>query len=115
MGAIKRFLKKYFSIEPTIVNPFNRKSVGFKLTLKNRDEQREVKINEIISSAGTVYIKDIVPEANLQEDLGFDSLDCVELTMSLEEEYTVEISDEDAGGCRTVRDVYALVNKYMRK
>jgi len=51
----------------------------------------------------------------LQEDLGFDSLDCVELTMSLEEEYTVEISDEDAGGCRTVRDVYALVNKYMRK
>ncbi len=53
--------------------------------------------------------KDVVPSANFVDDLGADSLDLVELIMSLEEEFStadrkVEISDEDAEKIVTVQD-----------
>ncbi len=54
--------------------------------------------------------KDVVPSASLVDDLGADSLDLVELIMSLEEEFSnpsrkVEIPDEDAQKIATVQDV----------
>ena len=48
---------------------------------------------------------EITPGANLQDDLGADSLDVVELVMAFEEEFDLEISDEDAERCKTVKDV----------
>ncbi len=48
--------------------------------------------------------REVVPEASLVDDLNADSLDLVELIMSLEEEFGMEILDEEAEGIRTVRD-----------
>ena len=68
------------------------------------------KVKEII--ARNLEIRDsktIVPEATLQEDLGADSLDAVELIMNLEEEFGIEIEDSDAEKLKTVGDVINYV------
>ena len=56
----------------------------------------------------------IVPEATLMDNLGADSLDLVELSMSLEEKYDVTIDDEDIGGLKTVGDVVAYLEKNQK-
>ena len=52
-----------------------------------------------------------VPEASFVDDLNADSLDLVELIMSLEEEFGAEISDEDAEKIRTVQDAVDYVEE----
>ena len=54
------------------------------------------KVKKIIAEKLSVDIADIVPEASFVEDLGADSLDIVELIMGIEEEFDIEIPDEDA-------------------
>ena len=56
----------------------------------------EEKIRKIIAEQLGVEEDEVVPEASFVEDLGADSLDTVELVMALEEEFDVEIPDEDA-------------------
>jgi len=51
----------------------------------------------------------VVPEANFAEDLDADSLDLVELVMALEEEFGVEVTEEDLEGIATVGQAYDLV------
>src|SRR6185436_19912015 len=57
-----------------------------------------------------VSAEKILPKARLVEDLGADSLDLVEITMALEEEFGVEIPDEDATNLKTVGDL----EKYLQ-
>ena len=64
----------------------------------------EDKVKEIIAKELEVDIKQLSPEAKFIEDLGADSLDIVELVMALEEEFGLDIPDEDADKLRTVGD-----------
>ena len=58
-----------------------------------------------------VGVEEVTPEASFIEDLGADSLDIVELIMALEEEYDIEIPDEDAEKIQTVKDVIAYIEE----
>lgn len=63
------------------------------------------KIKEIIVEQLGVEAEQVVPEASFVNDLGADSLDTVELIMAFEEEFGVEIPDEEAEKIKTVKDV----------
>ena len=72
----------------------------------------ESRVREIISEQLGVAANEVTPEASFIEDLGADSLDIVELVMALEEEYGMEISDEDAEKIRTVKDVVSYIEAH---
>jgi acyl carrier protein len=65
----------------------------------------EPRIKKIIEEQLGVEGDRIKPEASFIDDLGADSLDIVELVMAMEEEFDLEIPDEDAEKLRTVNDV----------
>ncbi|MBI2942612.1 MAG: acyl carrier protein [Candidatus Wallbacteria bacterium] len=69
------------------------------------------KVKDLVSKQLSVNDKQITPEASFIEDLGADSLDTVELIMTLEEKFDIEISDEDAEKIKTVQDVVDYVKK----
>jgi len=67
------------------------------------------KVKKIISEQLGVPEADVKPEASFVNDLGADSLDTVELVMALEEEFGVEIPDEDAEKIATVQNAIDYV------
>lgn len=70
------------------------------------------KIKAIIVEQLGVDEGEVVPEAHFIDDLGADSLDTVELVMALEEEFGIEISDEDAEKIQTVGDVMKYIDEH---
>jgi len=70
----------------------------------------EEKVREIIVDQLGVDEKQVMTSASFIEDLGADSLDTVELVMALEEEFDVEISDEDAEKISKVQDAIDYIN-----
>ncbi len=72
----------------------------------------EDKVKKIISEKLGVEIEKVVPEASFVDDLGADSLDLVELIMSMEEEFETDISDEVAEKLVTVKDVIDYINAH---
>jgi len=73
----------------------------------------EDKVKKIIAEKLSVDLDEVVPEASFVDDLGADSLDLVELIMSMEEEFDVEISDEDAEKMTSVKDAMEYVNQHV--
>jgi len=74
----------------------------------------EAKVKEIVCEQLGVSDEEVAPNASFIEDLGADSLDIVELVMALEEEYDLEISDEDAEKIRTVGDVVGYIESHKK-
>ena len=68
------------------------------------------KIIDIIVEKLGVERSEVTPEAVFVDDLGADSLDLVELIMAMEEEFGMEIADEDAEKLRTVQDVISFIS-----
>lgn len=73
------------------------------------------KIKAIIVEQLGVDESEVTPEAHFIDDLGADSLDTVELVMALEEEFGIEISDEDAEKIQTVGDVARYIDEHSSK
>ncbi len=72
----------------------------------------EDRVKKIISEKLSVDITEVVPDASFVDDLGADSLDLVELIMSMEEEFDVDIPDEDAENITTVKDAINYINNH---
>jgi acyl carrier protein len=73
------------------------------------------KVKEIIINELGVDPEKVTPEASFVDDLGADSLDTVELVMAFEEEFTIDIPDEDAEQMRTVGEAIAYIEKNGEK
>ncbi len=73
----------------------------------------EQRVKEIIVEQLGVNESEVKPEAKFVDDLGADSLDLVELVMALEEEYNMEISDEDAEKILTVGDAINYIKGHV--
>jgi acyl carrier protein len=72
----------------------------------------EERVKQIIVEQLGVNESEVKPEAKFVDDLGADSLDLVELVMALEEEYNMEISDEDAEKILTVGDAIEYIRTH---
>lgn len=66
--------------------------------------EHESKMRQIIAEKLGVSEDKVTPQVSFVDDLGADSLDQVELIMALEDEFNIEIPDEDAEKIRTVKD-----------
>lgn len=72
------------------------------------------KVKDIIVEQLGVDAGQVTPEAKFVEDLGADSLDTVELVMAFEEEFGIEVPDEDAEKLQTVGDVLRYVEERQK-
>jgi acyl carrier protein len=75
----------------------------------------ETKVRKIIVDQLDVAEDEAVSGASFVDDLGADSLDTVEMVMAFEEEFNIEIPDEDAEGIKTVKDAIDYIEKKSGK
>jgi acyl carrier protein len=71
----------------------------------------ELKVRSILAEQLGVDLAEVTPDARILDDLGADSLDVVEMVMSLEEAFDIEVPDEDVEELRTVADVERYVTR----
>ncbi len=72
----------------------------------------EKRVKEIVAEQLGVDEAQVTNEASFMDDLGADSLDTVELVMALEEEFDIEISDENAEKIQTVQDAIDYITEH---
>ena len=82
--------------------------VGGSMAMKER-------IAQIIVDQLGVSKQEITPEASFIDDLGADSLDIVELVMAMEEEFDIEIPDNEAEKIQTIGDALSYVNERIKE
>lgn len=79
------------------------------------DMSIEEKVKQIIVEELGVDEPEVTANARFIEDLGADSLDTVELVMRFEEEFDIEIPDEDAENIQSVRDAVTYIEQHSKK
>ena len=67
------------------------------------------RVKEIIAEELGIEIEDIKEDSNLTDDLGADSLDAIELIMAIEEEFDVQIEDNEASNIKVVSDITSFL------
>ena len=72
-------------------------------------------LREIMSARLGLSAEQLVPEAKLVEDLGLDSLDAVELAISVERKFDIEVPEEELTKLKTVADMVALVESRLKQ
>ncbi len=72
------------------------------------------KVKKMIDEQLGVNESEVLPDAKFIDDLGADSLDIVELVMALEDEYGIEIPDEDAEKIQTVGDAVRYIEEHQK-
>ena len=80
-------------------------------------EEKEAfdRVKKVAVAQLSVNADEVTMEASFTKDLGADSLDTVELVMALEEEFGMEIPDEDAEKITTVKDAISYIESHMPK
>ena len=73
------------------------------------------KVKKLLASQLNVGVDTINDSSKIVEDLGADSLDMIEMLMSLEEQFGIAVSDEEAEKLKTVGDVVALIDGKVNK
>ena len=84
------------------------------MTASEKSKEIIEKVKQIISEQLGVEESEVTPSASFVDDLGADSLDTVELVMALEEQFDIEIPDEDAEKIRTVQDAIDYIEKHSK-
>ncbi|MGI5863355.1 MAG: acyl carrier protein [Myxococcales bacterium] len=74
----------------------------------------EVKVKSIIAEQLGVGEEEVKNESSFTDDLGADSLDIVELVMAMEDEFDVEIPDDQAESIKTVKDAVDFINAHKK-
>jgi len=74
----------------------------------------EKRVREIVAEQLERDVNEVTKTASLIEDLGADSLDVVELVMKMEEEFGIEIPDEEAEKIKTVNDVIQYITTHKK-
>jgi acyl carrier protein len=69
------------------------------------------RIRNLIAEELDVDVEEVTLEAKLDDDLGADSLDAVELIMAIEDEFDIEVSDEEAQKFKTVKQIVDYIEK----
>ena len=72
------------------------------------------KTRALIASKLKTSVMEVIPEKHIFNDLGADSLDFVELSMLLEQEFNVKFTEEDTAKVKTVGDLYELIEHYAK-
>jgi acyl carrier protein len=93
----------------------NPRATNFNRTTFMAEKSIEEKVKDIIVEQLGVNPEQVTPQASFIEDLGADSLDIVELVMAFEEEFGVEVPDEDAEKLQTVGDVIKYIEEKSSK
>jgi len=75
----------------------------------------EERVKKIVVDQLGVREDQVTPDASFVDDLGADSLDTVELVMALEEEFNLEIPDEDAENIRTIGEAVEYIKEHLEK
>ena len=70
-------------------------------------------LKEVMAARLGLPVEQLVPEARLVEDLGLDSLDAVELAISVERKFDIEVPEEELTKLKTVADMVALVESRL--
>ena len=73
------------------------------------------KVTKLLAEQLNVDVKDIKPTSKIVEDLGADSLDMIEMLMSLEEQFSISVPDDQVASLKTVKDIVAFIETESNK